>query len=313
MAVASMLAAPIASIAAQAVGRYVVSIGWPRLFLMCLLLCTAAGFFSRTAPPPVCVAWRSIGFTSRNAGTCNSTLKKLQQDCGEFTDVSSPSNKAEVTRLDLAVCNTGRNKAAEGIKSLDEKLSELNMRSADLTERFARDEAAKATLIKTLQEIETNLRIVGLEISNNKMLLLISRFACAMQFSLACKFPTLVKPSGSLSFAALQGKVRRSGSLCDKERFRLIVKEFKSNGILAGEIDDALYELKEVGSEITFPVTLRDANGEIHATIESLSEAIASAAPVDDDLRSLAMCMLPVYLKYRDPNRPLLSCTPADL
>ena len=307
MTVASMLAVPTVSIAAQAVRRYGVSIGWPRLFLMCLLLCTAAGFFSQTAPPPAYVAWRSIGFSSRNAGACSSTLKKLQQACGECIAVSSPSNKAEVTRL----CN--RNKAAEGIKSLDEKLSELKSYSAELTQKLARDEAAKATLINSLQEIETNLRNIRLEISNNKMLLLISRFACAMQFSLACKFPTIVKPSGSLSFAALQRKVRRSGSLSDKERLGTITKEFKSSGILAGEIDAALHDLREVGSRITFPVTLRHVNGEMHATIESLSEAMASAAPVDDDLRSLAMCMLPVYLKYRDPSRPLLSCTPADL
>eukprot|EP01032_Pedospumella_encystans_P024117 gene24117-27287_t len=327
MAIASMLAASIVSIIPQQfllivilllfpsvkyrVGRY--GIGWPRLFLLCLLLSSTTGFFA--GPPPVYVTWRNTVIASWKAGLCNGALNKLLQEFDGNTAISSSSNTPEVTKLAdpyLAVSDR-TNRWTKDFKCLDEKLTELELRTAELTERFARDAAVRAAINDTLQTIEKTLKMTDFKIRSNKMLLLISQFACAMQFALSSQFPTLVKPSGSLTFAALQRKVRRSGSQSDKERFRLIVKEFKFNGILAGEIDDALYELREVGSEITFPVTLRDANGEIHATVESLSEAIASAAPVEDELRSLATCMLPVYLQYRDPSRPLLSCALADL
>ena len=132
---------------------------------------------------------------------------------------------------------------------------------------------------------------------------LVSQLACAMQFSLARGFPSLLKKRfWAKRFGMVRHCVDFYGTSDDKKQLAEIEADFLAAGISLEEIDENLHYLRTLGFGPFEPIV--DGTQDVD---EAAMARVIAAAPIHEDIKDFAIKALPVLRKYQVPTNPLLA------
>jgi len=222
---------------------------------------------------------------------------------------ADPAPRAMVDRSRLIPIKA--NSRVEDSEQWRKDFAELNCTLESLTESFARSGEAIAKLNDTFQALKIEINRLIDDSDNDKKLLLVVEFAHALQYVLSCQFNSLLVPASTITFTTLEQTVNERGFTNDRARFAQIVRVFQDNGVGIEEINDALFDLRQLAAKIKYPHTLCYRVHDPPVTEAILTEAIASTV-VDPKLRKLAAGMLRVLVLYHNPDGPLLATESID-